>query len=346
MTVHPVHHIVIETGRRPPRLKVRAFDELEITSGRRRITDRLRLRLPTLKDLNLLREGDRITVSLGNEHTGLHPVFDGWITRISPTGEPVVEAEDSLQRARNARIHRTWDRVNASQIAAEVLQEAGLLGVIPGGENLGDRPLRLVADGHTAEQVLVNIAAQTGWDFFTLPGETRVYVGPPFPYSRGILPQTVIPRFRFGFNILKADLAYRDREHVGKIRVYVVDIKFRGEGFVVEYPEDGEGPVKTYTLQMDFDPDNPESRNGARGQAVKFAMEKYAELQQSGFSGWFTALLDARLKHSMKIMIEDPAHPERSGHYEVEEITYRVSADGYLMDVNILGSREETRGYR
>ncbi len=346
MTVHPVHHIVIETGRRPARLKVRAFDKLEIASGRRRITDRLRLRLSTLKDLNLLQTGDRITVRLGNEHTGLHPVFDGWITRISSTGDPVVEAEDALQKARKIRIHRTWDGVNASEIVAEILAQIDLSGVIPGGEDMGDRPLRLVADGHTAEQVLVNIALQTGWDFYVIPGETRVYVGPPFPYGRGLLPQTVTPRFRFGFNILDADLTYREREPVGKVRVYVVDVRFRGEGFVVEYPEDAEGPVREYTLQMDFDPGSPESRNGARGQAVKFAREKYAELQQSGFSGRFTALLDARLKHSMKIMIEDPTHPERSGHYEVEAITYRASANGYLMDVNILGSREARRGPR
>ena len=48
----------------------------------------------------------------------------------------------------------------------------------------------------------------------------------------------------------------------------------------------------------------------------------------------------------MEIFLEDPEHPERSGHYEVEEIIYRVSSAGFLMDVKILGSREDNRGPR
>jgi hypothetical protein len=305
------------------------FQRIKITLSRSLPCDLAEITLPKLDSLKLFSEDDEVKIILANNLKKV--VFAGYISELSPTDEPVIKCEDYskiLKQKRNKKSY--FDTYDA--IARDIIQFCGFTPVIP--ESFGQKRHFWWAF-QTAWECLEELK-KCGWDSYLIPATKKIYFGRPYNCPQ-INPK--IYCYEFGKNIIKSNLEYRTQNPVNKVIVYVTDSKFRGSSIKVE---EGTGePVGIYNLQMEFDPENASSVNGAIGEAKKFARQKLSQSQTSGYTGSFTTFGNPEITHSMKLKIIDPEKQERTGHYYIDEVIHTFSPDdGYKMEITI-GAREQ-----
>ncbi len=308
--------------------KVKRFRKVKITTSRKLPCDICELTLPTLDSLKLFSEGDEIVIILGNDKIGNCSVFEGYISFLSPRDEPILKAEDYFKDFKEKRNTKQY-LDTPDNIARDIIQFCGYNPIIPEQWN---HQIHFYWKMQTAAEALEDLS-RIGWDYFLEPATKKVYFGKPY----GLYSNSSVYVFKFGLNIIESQLEYKTANSINKVIVYVTDTKFRGSSIKVE---EGEGePVKILNMQMDFDPTNQSSVNGAIEEATKFAKEKINQSGVSGYKGSFKTFGNPFLTHSMKIKIEDSEKQERTGHYFVDQVVHEFSPDsGYKMEVYIGGS--------
>jgi len=307
--------------------EVKKFRSLKITTSRKLPCDICELTFPTLDSLKLFKTGDEIEIILGNDKIGSCPVFSGYISFLSPTDEPILKAEDYFKDFKEKRNTKQYFD-SPDNIAKDIIQFCGFTPIIP---DTWDHQTHFYWRMQTAAEALDDLS-RIGWDYFFKPATKKVYFGKPY----NLYTDAPVYVFRFGLNVIESNLEYRTASTVQKATVYVTDTQFRGSSIKVVM---GSGePEKIYNMQMDFDPNNQSSVNGAIDQATKFGKEKIDLSAVSGYRGTFKTFGNPFLTHSMKMKIEDPEKQERSGHYFVDQIVHEFSPDsGYHMEVSIGG---------
>lgn len=308
--------------------EVKRFRKIKVTLSRKLPCDIVELTLPQLDSLKLFKENDKVVVILGNDQIGTCPVFEGYISYISPKDdEPMLKAEDYFKTFKEKRNTKQYFD-SPDNIAKDIIQFCEFNPIILDQWN---HQKHFYWKMQTAAEALEDLS-RIGWDYFLKPATKKVYFGKPY----GLYEDASVYVYRFGLNIIESDLEYRTANPIQKAIIYVTDTKFRGSSIKVEV---GSGePVKLYNIQMDFDPSIQSSVNGAIEQATKFGKQQINLSAVSGYRGTFKTFGNPFLTHSMKIKIEDPEKQERDGHYFVDQVIHEFSPEeGYKMEVYVGG---------
>jgi len=312
--------------------RITKFAKCKVTQARLMPCDVCELTLPKLDSLKLFHENDEIAVVLGSDRAGSAAVFKGFISRLAPKNEPVLVCEDYFKTFKEKRNTQSYFDT-ADSIARGVIEFCGFTPLIP---DTWEKKQHFYWKMQTAAEALEDLA-QIGWDYFLIPTTHKIYFGKPYGLPDSVSPNLPIYFYRFGLNVIESQLEYRTASPVNQAIVYVTDGKFRGNS--IKITEGTGDPSRLYNLQMDFDPENESSVNGAIGQARKFAKQEIAQSRVSGYYGTFKAFGNPFVSHSMKIKIEDPDKQERSGHYFIDQVIHEISPDsGYKMEISIGGS--------
>lgn len=316
--------------------QITKFQKCKITLSRKLPCDICELTLPKLDALKLFKENDEIFIILGNDHIGASQLFQGYISYISPKNEPLLQAEDYFKTFKEKR-NTKYYFATADNIARDVIQYCGFAPIIP---DAWGKKQHFYWKMQTAAEAMDDLS-QIGWDYFCIPATQKVFFGKPYTISES-QPQSSIYTYRFGLNVIESELEYRTASPITQAIVYVTDNKFRGNS--IKITEGSGDPIKIYNLQMDFDPENENSVQGAMGQATKFAKQEIAKSWVSGYFGTFKTFGNPFVLHSMKIKIEDPDKQERNGHYFIDQVIHEFSPEGgYKMEISIGGIEGGTR---
>lgn len=354
------------------RCTVRAVSNVRVTLSRNLLCDVAEIKLPLLAetDLSKLKEGGAATggeveISLGWEGADPEPVFTGVITEVVPDQPLVIKCEDHGHALKTTRFQKTFKKANIgplgaeetwySEIAAYAIAQAGLTPVIPKAhdETEGDLTRKsLTVDNQTCMQVLEKMR-DNGWDFFCIPCTKKVYYGPPWPWARGILKQPRCFKFAFGGDIREfgeikyapiiepQELKFTPADKVGKVVVHLTDSEFAKPAVTGEYqPPDGSGePVK----EFNFDVSDPTKKK-----AETRARNLYLKHNSKSVEGAIKIFGNQFIKHSERVIVKDPDHPERGGEGSgmdlwLDEVEHEFGADAGFKTSLTVCQNEESR---
>ena len=349
------------------RCNVRAVANIRVTLSRNLLCDVAEIELPLLKetDLSKLKEGGaaidgEVEISLGWEGTEPEPVFTGMIVEVSPDQPLKIKAEDFGCLLKQTRFQKTFKEKGIgplgaeetwySEIAAYAIAQAGLTPVVPIAheESEGDLVRKsFTVDNQTCMQVLEKMR-ENGWDSFVIPCTKDCYFGPPWPWARGILKQPRRFKFAFGNDIRELgeikyapivepqELKFTPFEKIGKVVVHLTDSEFAKPAVTGSYG-DGE-PVK----EFNFDVSDP-----TKAKAETRARNLYLKHDSKSVEGALKIFGNQFIKHSERVIVKDPAHPERGGEGTgmdlwLDEVTHEFGANtGFKTSLSVCQNEEK-----
>jgi len=314
------------------RCNVRAVANIRVTLSRNLLCDVAEIELPLLRetDLSKLKEGGaaidgEVEISLGWEGTEPEPVFTGMIVEVSPEQPLKIKAEDFGCLLKQTRFKELFEEKNIgprgnpaswySEIAAYAIAKAGLTPVIPElyvGTESDDVDKSVTVDRQTCMQVMEKLR-ENGWDSFVIPCTKEFYYGPDHPWAYEVLKQDRVFRFSFGdlrvggeiqyAPIIEPDgLKFTPGAKIGKVIVHLTDSEFTKKAVSGSYG-DGE-PVK----EFNFDVSDP-----TKEKAETRARNLYFKHNTPSVEGAVKIFGNQFIKHSERVTIRDPDHPERCG---------------------------------
>jgi len=354
------------------RCMVRAVSNVRVTLSRNLLCDVAEVELPLLKetDLSKLKEGGaaidgEVEVSLGWEGAEPEPVFTGMITEVSPDQPLKIKAEDFGCLLKRARFQKTFKKKAIgplgaeetwySEIAAYAIAQAGLTPVIPKAhdESVGDNGAikSFTVDNQTCMQVLEKLR-DNGWDSFCIPCTKEFYYGPDHPWAYGVLKQDRL--FKFSFGDLRVDgeiqyapiiepkdLKFTPAAKVGKVVVHFVDSEFAKPAVTGEHG-DGE-PVKEFSFAESY-----KNEKDGKEKAATRARNLYFKHNTPSVEGAVKIFGNQFIKHSERVVVRDPDHPERCGpgqglSFVINEVTHEFGAGAGFKTSLTLCETQESR---
>lgn len=317
---------------------------------------------PREADLGKIKKGYEIEIALGfrDQKAELTTVFYGRVSSVSNSLPLVIEVEDMFSLARETDATGTYATDSApkyySEVAAEVLDKAGLGIFVPSDCDPGPDDPRTsfeYADKSVA-QVMDQMAQETGWVYFLVPGTKEVYFGPPWPYHRGYLPKSGESKvLRFGVGNSKADpdeswgniICAGNLQTLGLVniaRCNFVDATLQSLGVSGEYSlvEEGENEkLHSFNHPYDFPDGSETTRKNLEKVAVERAKEELFKLRAQKLAGSFITFGNPQLSHSHRIWLEWAGkvdQRELNDYYDAKRVNFTYSVTGgFRMQVEV-----------
>lgn len=317
--------------------------EVEVKTSRRYESDRCSIRVPWTAELDELREGDRVIVSLGNSEIGLGVVFYGVLEEQGRDGVAGnITARDRLENMVGVAFTGGWKEGDSlSSACDEVLAAAGLVGVgyDPDGATL---PQDVAAKDADAWEVMRRLLEFRGWDCWIVPGGESVYYGPRWPYQIGAPGFDQTEAYAFDLRsgeVFDAQIERKSAPLYKSCIMYIYDGEFSGGETVVGGAvwqatgsvegAGGEEPVLVIRKAGKV------SKEEALSEANAAAVEALDNANFDRITGTIQAPLNPFVLHSQRVRVDDQGVNE---FLPVTEITYRLSAtEGSEMEMQIAG---------
>lgn len=263
-----------------------------------------------------LKRGDKVSIALGYEETGLVDEFVGYLQRISTDkGSITLYCEDDLYAFRKPVTNEVFKKISLQKLLEKLCKTIGSeYKVVCSYEWTYDK---FTFHNATAFDVLKKVQEESGADIY-LDG-TTLHVHPP---------GEVIGKERlydFAVNIEKADLSYKRAEDK-KIQVVVKALLPDGKVRQVEVGTTGGDKVEVKC------PTSDEASMRRRGES------ELLRRTYDGYDGTITGWLIPECKPSDTVTLHDEDYPEQDGSYFVRSVKTSFSSQG--------GKREITLGFR
>lgn len=311
--------------------KIIKFDyvsHVEVATSMKTITDTAKLTLPrNLKfhDRNLLdyiKRGDKITIDLGYEDSGLQTVFKGYITNVS-TGRPItIECEDEAWMLKQKTVKNLYyEKFSLKAFISEHLPEIT-------DKTIADIELgELRINGEvTVAKVFEYLRKNYGINLFFKNGTLQGLM----QFSEISDSKTVT--FTYGRNIITDNLKYTLAEDV-KIAVIAKCITKENKILSVTEPADAKDKGSEYEMRTFFFPDAHDE-----SQLREYAKQKIKDFKVDKMEGTITAFGIPFVRCGDVVLIKDELHPERDGKkFNVDAVTYSfgTQSNGYRQKINL-----------
>lgn len=323
--------------------RIPVVQRVKIVSSRKEAADKATIELPMMSglDLNTFKphdseySGDEVTIKLGHKETGsIQTVFLGYVASVGPNLPVTIECEDiwSLIRDRKRSEAYNFSSVLFSAIGQDLIDDVSEVDDLR--INAPDTSREMLDNFHvdrqSYEQIFSWLTQHSGWDFFVIPGTKTFYFGPGL-YSYEHKEQLETPILRYGLNLLRTDLKWKDQSSVDEVIVHTsdADFKTRGKNLAGSYTKPGISDPKN-VVELFFVGIKDKATGDARAQ------EEFSKLDASGFQGRFSTFGQSGLTHSMKCRIDgvDPRHPDSPEF--IERIVYNYGpSNGFKMQVHL-----------
>lgn len=262
-----------------------------------------------------LRRGDRVSIALGYEETGLSLEFEGYLQRISTDkGSLTLYCEDELFVFRRPVPNEVFKRVRLSSMLGRLCSIIGGIQLSCSYEWTYEQ---FIWHNATAFDVLKKVQEECGADIY-LEGKT-LHIHPP---------GEVIGEERlydFALNVEEANLSYKRAEDK-KLQVIVKALLPDGKVREVELGTAGGDKIEIKC------PTSDEASMRRRGEA------ELLRRSFDGYDGTITTWLIPQCKSADVATLRDADYPEKDGTYFVRSVKTTFSREG--------GKREITLGFR
>lgn len=253
-----------------------------------------------------LHRGDRVSISIGYEETGLREEFTGWLQRIGTDGGDItLECEDDLFKFRVALPDAEYRDISLQDLLQKVADGVG------GGYTVDCtytwRYDRFVVHTATGYDVLKKVQEECGADIYLQGGVLHVH--PPATLTGGEV------LYDFSLNVEDCDLTYRRAED-RPVRVTVKALLPDGKVKELEVGPTGGDSVEVRSAASD------DASMRERGEA---------ELRRHSFDGYdgsVTTWLIPYVEPGYAAELHDRDYEYKDGRYFVNAVTTEFSRDG------------------
>lgn len=302
--------------------KVGMLDSVEIHKSVELLVDTAEITLPAaeynvaLDVESKIGRGDRVSIRIGYEETGLVEEFRGWLQRITTDGRSIkLTCEDDLFTLRK-------DLPN--EVLKGVTLEALLKRIITGtGNDYGVACsyqwtyARFVIHDATGYDVLKKVQEECGADIYLQDGVLHVHAPGEMTGKER--------RYDFALNVEEADLTYRQAEDK---KVCVVVKALMPDGTVKEIETGSTGGEKVEVRSATSDDASMQARGELEVKRRSF----------DGYDGSITTWLIPECVPGDSASLHDDDYPRKGGTYFVRSVTTTFSKDG--------GKRKIELGFR
>lgn len=302
--------------------KLGMLDKVEIHKSVELLADTATITLPSaqyniaLDVESKLKLGDKVTIGLGYNETGLIAEFQGYLQRISTDGGNIqLICEDDLYLFRKAIPNDQLKKVTIEALLQKVVKGCGLsLGI---DCTYKWTYTKFVINNATGYDVLKKVQEECGADIYIADG--KLHVHPPGQ-------MTGKERFYdFSKNIEKEDLTYRKAEDK-KVQVIVKALMPDGTVKEIETGTTGGEKIEVKSATTD------EASMKARGEL------EVKRRSFDGFDGSIAGWLIPECVPGDSVMLHDGDYPYKDGTYFVNSVTTEFGQNG--------GSRKVDLGFR
>lgn len=298
------------------------LDKVEIHRSVELLADTATITLPaseynrTLEVESHLKRGDKVSIELGYEETGLVQEFSGFLQRISTDGGSIkLTCEDDLYQFRKPLKNEVLLKVSLASLLERII--AGIGGGYSVVCSYEWTYAKFVINNATALDVLKKVQEESGADIY-LRG-TELHLHPP---------GEVVGKERFydfALNIEKSNLTYHQAEDK-KVRVVVKSILPNGTTKEIEVGATGGEKVEIKC------PTSDTASMQRRGEA------ELLRRSFDGYDGSITTWLIPECQPSDSATLRDKDYPKKDGTYFVRSVKTSFSKEG--------GRREIELGFR
>ena len=252
-----------------------------------------------------LHRGDRVSISIGYEETGLREEFTGWLQRIGTDGGDItLECEDDLFLFRVALPDAEYRDISLQDLLQKVADGVGGYTV---DCTYTWRYERFIVHTATGYDVLKKVQEECGADIYLQGGVLHVH--PPATLTGDDV------LYDFALNVEDCDLTYRRAED-RKVRVTVKALLPDGKVKELEVGTTGGDSIEVRSAA----PDDASMRE--RGEA---------ELRRHSFDGYdgsVTTWLIPYVEPGYAAELHDRDYEYKDGRYFVNAVTTEFSRDG------------------
>ncbi len=302
--------------------KIGMLDSVEIHRSVELLADTAVIVLPgaeynkTLDVESKLKRGDRVSISLGYQETGIVSEFDGWVQRIgTDNGTITIECEDDLFKFRVPLKDRQYKSVTLEQLLKDVISEVG------GGYKLDSTYTwtykKFVIRTATGYDVLKKVQEECGADIYLL-GNTLHIHAPGEKVGKDAI-------YDFSRNVQECDLKYMKAQD-RKIRIVVKALMPDGSVIEREYGSTGGDKVEVKCASSD------EVSMKQRGES------EHKRLSFDGYEGHIVTWLVPQVKPGDSAELRDREYEYKDGRYYVQAVTTTFNSGG--------GKRKIELGFR
>ena len=288
------------------------LDKIEINRSVELLADTAIITLPAVEynialDVETkIKRGDRVTVSLGYEETGMAEEFSGWVQRVgTDNGTITLECEDDLFKFRVGLKNQQHQGISLAKLLKLVVDGVG------GGYKIDCSYSwtydKFVINNATGYDVLKKVQEESGADIY-IKGDTLCVHAPGQTVGKDVI-------YDFGQNVQSCDLSYR-RADERKVQVIVKAVLPDGKVKERHYGSTGGDKVTVKCATSD------DKSMKLRGEA------EHKRLTFDGYDGTITTWLVPYIQPGDCADLHDEDYEYKDGRYFVRAVKTEFGSSG------------------
>lgn len=258
--------------------------------------------------------GKTISVSLGYDHQN-RLVFKGYIARVRPGADVVLELEDEMWQFKAGRKNLSYKDAKLSQVLTDL-----------GFDNFDSPEIKL--GKFSVNNASPAKALKEIFDFYALRARWLLEDGiPKLVVGRDYRPDREW-KYSFGVNVIDFDsLEYARAEDV-PMQIRAINKLTAGGKEEALVPEEVEGNPDIRTMHFVDTPD-----------FKALAEEELTQSRYDGYRGQFVSFGDSPLSHPIEagdvVVLSDRRFPERAGSYFADGVRIDAGVGGYFRTITL-----------